>query len=391
MVESLYSSLLYPKENQKETPEDTEGSENNDKENSEGNVDPEKSVEDADATSDFDPTALPVVRTQLEKRKKKIERGFDYAVSAQVLLEGRNETSLKTLAHLAAGVVNHAQISTVQYYEILYHIVPELQNDPVPNAPDTCVSPWASLCPPKLTERDESPILTSAVIIRLMEYCKATEPEPAVCQAQAAPNVPTDIPDGYFGYYEPHPRDEFDPLTELCSPVAFKDPSNQRKDLKEMEDQLDKFEEKRKGIEKEISEMETKIGGLDEPVVTLGVDGELHSLQNKCFSTEAGKYIYEICLYGQAKQKEKSGGSTSLGNWVEATLDKETGKRVWKWDKGIKCWNGPQRSMTAYVTCGAETKVISADEPDTCRYEVQVESPVGCDDVYQRENGLDKA
>jgi hypothetical protein len=36
-----------------------------------------------------------------------------------------------------------------------------------------------------------------------------------------------------------------------------------------------------------------------------------------------------------------------------------------------------------FVTCGAETKMISADEPNVCEYEFKMESHIGCDDRYR--------
>ena len=72
-----------------------------------------------------------------------------------------------------------------------------------------------------------------------------------------------------------------------------------------------------------------------------------------------------------------------MGKWNGVEFDEETGQRILKWTGGVKCWNGPQRSATAYVTCGAETKVLLADEPDTCRYVLQMESHIACDDTFK--------
>ena len=69
-------------------------------------------------------------------------------------------------------------------------------------------------------------------------------------------------------------------------------------------------------------------------------------------------------------------------------VDEETGERVMKWDKGAKCWNGPQRSATVFLSCGPETKLISADEPDTCRYVFKMESHIACDDIYKVRMGI---
>jgi hypothetical protein len=55
-----------------------------------------------------------------------------------------------------------------------------------------------------------------------------------------------------------------------------------------------------------------------------------------------------------------------------------------------ECWNGPQRSITAHVNqCGPITRIVSANEPDTCRYVVEAESPIACDAIYQQRYGLE--
>jgi protein kinase C substrate 80K-H len=111
----------------------------------------------------------------------------------------------------------------------------------------------------------------------------------------------------------------------------------------------------------------------------MGENGELHSMADQCYSVLAGKYTYEVCVFGRASQKEGKGGGTTLGNWRGIERDEESGDRV------MKC---PQRSATVFVTCGAEHKLLSADEPDTCRYVFEMESPIGCDDVYKAKMGL---
>jgi protein kinase C substrate 80K-H len=120
----------------------------------------------------------------------------------------------------------------------------------------------------------------------------------------------------------------------------------------------------------------------------MGENGELHAMADKCFDILAGKYTYEVCVFGRASQKEGQGGGTSLGNWKGTERDPETGDRMLLWTDGQKCWNGPKRSATVYVTCGSETKVISADEPETCTYVFEMTSHIACDDEYKTREGL---
>ena len=105
-----------------------------------------------------------------------------------------------------------------------------------------------------------------------------------------------------------------------------------------------------------------------------------------------------MCIFGKALQKEgkdKSGG-TNLGKWSgieyiaddgedngESDNNGNNNKRVMKWENGAKCWNGPKRSATVYMTCGKEHKLVSADEPDTCRYVFTMESYLACDEAHK--------
>ena len=68
----------------------------------------------------------------------------------------------------------------------------------------------------------------------------------------------------------------------------------------------------------------------------------MRMLRCRCFSADVDKYTYEVCMYGEARQRE-GGASTSLGSWRGF----EDGHSTLLFDGGQQCWNGPQRSMRA--------------------------------------------
>lgn len=62
------------------------------------------------------------------------------------------------------------------------------------------------------------------------------------------------------------------------------------------------------------------------------------------------RYTYEVCLFGEARQRANSGGSAhSLGHFSSWKEDEEVGTPGYysrqMFTGGAKCWNGPQRSV----------------------------------------------
>lgn len=45
---------------------------------------------------------------------------------------------------------------------------------------------------------------------------------------------------------------------------------------------------------------------------------------------------------------------------------------------GARCWNGPERSATVDLECGAENEVIMVTEPSKCEYFLKMRSPAVC-------------
>jgi protein kinase C substrate 80K-H len=224
--------------------------------------------------------------------------------------------------------------------------------------------------------------------------------EPAAggtCAADTAEDdgIPLDIPDGYAGYFEIQPRSDDDVLSATFLDFGFRSDGDVSADIESAKQKVDELENAVSALKRTLESLKEVIGG-DDPD-KFGPDDELHAIRDECFSVEEGKYEYELCMFGKATQKDKGtkAGGTDLGKWKEANTEAvsdggghEYQQRVWKWDNGAKCWNGPQRSATAYVTCGAATVVLSADEPSTCQYVLQMESPIACDDDFRIRHGL---
>jgi hypothetical protein len=359
----------------------------------------EAETEAGDESPSVDPMVLPMLQSTLSKREKQVNRGFDYASSAKVLLDEVNVKSLESpervraiLNQLAIGTLNHGQLSSVHVWQLLQAVVPELSNTAKRDA-QTCQSPWAGLCPPKSVTRKKASvnIPVDAILKAAESFCEgqlSSEPPAGACAADSGDELPTDTSDGYYGYYEIYPRGADDVLAHIFRYLSLQEDTAARAELYEAEKELEKLENDRQELEKKKKEAQDLLDGKE--ANNFGVDGELYALRNTCHRVLEGKYVYELCLFGAAHQRDKGTeqGGTGLGNWIGAEVEEGTGRRIWKWGNGAKCWNGPQRSATAYVTCGPETKVLTADEPDTCRYALTVESPVACDENFRIQNNL---
>lgn len=134
-------------------------------------------------------------------------------------------------------------------------------------------------------------------------------------------------------------------------------------------------------------------------------------------------YTYEVCLFGEAKQKPNHGGSTfSLGyvspgicnaapsltlarshfeSWNTAEGVEPGSPEYYSkqhYSRGTKCWNGPMRSVTVRLptpicpphraadtgphqlvwTCGTENALHGVQELEKCEYQFTGTTPALC-------------
>jgi Glucosidase II beta subunit-like protein len=377
---------------------------------------------------------LPVTRALLEARIAAIEHGYETAVSARILLDlitveslifleeerftkdSKNQKSSfhkHYLQKLLIGTIFHGRLSVLHLYELL---VDTLATDDIGDAEPksseqpTCPLPWSHLCPTR-SVLEHSNIVTaipSSIVALVDEFCSQLSNDASVVDTCGASSdtPPSSVPVGYFGYYPIYPRGEEDRLNSLLyklgsDEVVCSDNENwARKDIATHKATVEQTEATVGSVEGKISEIQESVGDpTDAEASKYGIDGELFSIRDECFSITQGKYKYEVCMFQGTTQKDVSNGDsgTNLGSWtgsfMETTHDAsndvvEHEQRIWKWENGAQCWNGPQRSVTALLTCGLETKVLSADEPDTCRYVLEMESPVACDESFRILHGL---
>lgn len=95
-------------------------------------------------------------------------------------------------------------------------------------------------------------------------------------------------------------------LTFTYENFFIADSSRARQAFNDAENGLKKLQQEKKETEEDVSKI-FDIKGF-------GADGEWKKLHNTCLEYDTGEYIYEACLFNEAKQKPKNGGMNySLG------------------------------------------------------------------------------
>ncbi|XP_061079820.1 glucosidase 2 subunit beta [Conger conger] len=138
----------------------------------------------------------------------------------------------------------------------------------------------------------------------------------------------------------------------------------------------DEFEES----ERSLREMEDQIKSLEKEIsFDFGPSAEFAYLYNQCYELTTSEYIYRLCPFNRVSQKPKFGGSeTNLGSWGSWAGPEDNKYLVMKYEHGMGCWQGPNRSTTVKLTCGKESIVVSTSEPSRCEYMMEFTTPAVC-------------
>ncbi|KAI0773737.1 endoplasmic reticulum protein [Fomes fomentarius] len=196
-------------------------------------------------------------------------------------------------------------------------------------------------------------------------------------------NLSAYLPDALVPQYEAV-RDQLVGLLELLGIAKAPTTDNKGPDTSKAQKALNDAEHSLSLTKKDKEDKERDLARLYDPE-WFGAQGEWKKLDRTCLAKEVGDYIYEVCLFDEARQKPLKGGSTfSLGrfeSWNNADgVEKESPEYYSKqhYTRGAKCWNGPQRSVTLVLSCGTENAILSVAEPEKCEYEFKGTSPALC-------------
>ncbi|KAJ2440303.1 hypothetical protein GGF42_007669, partial [Coemansia sp. RSA 2424] len=120
----------------------------------------------------------------------------------------------------------------------------------------------------------------------------------------------------------------------------------------------------------------------------LGPDDIYLPLKDECVSLDTGEYTYEVCILDRASQiSNKDQSRQNLGSFAGFSSDGAAkdgdGVVVHKYQHGAKCWNGPERSLTAYFVCADTLSIASITEPEKCEYVAQMAGPFACAPIVE--------
>ncbi|KAF9438149.1 hypothetical protein BGZ76_009523 [Entomortierella beljakovae] len=138
-------------------------------------------------------------------------------------------------------------------------------------------------------------------------------------------------------------------------------------DLELAQEANEKAEESEKKLTDEIADISRKFS------TDYGKDEAFSKLVDQCFEFKEPEYTYTLCMFGEATQKSHS--ATSLGkfsSWVGDDYDTQL------YTGGVRCWNGPERSVKVIMSCGAINEIVSVTEPAKCEYLLKFRTPAVC-------------
>ncbi|RHZ74133.1 hypothetical protein Glove_227g94 [Diversispora epigaea] len=145
-------------------------------------------------------------------------------------------------------------------------------------------------------------------------------------------------------------------------------------------------------VEKDKKELENKLNDINTKLSKdYGKQDEFAKLDSECFEYDSGEYTYSICMFGAATQKSnKDYSSTHLGNfakWSGAQSKDDPNYYTQQiYANGVRCWNGPERSVKLNLECGMDNEIISVVEPEKCEYHLKMKTPAVCSDNSFRDS-----
>ena len=156
---------------------------------------------------------------------------------------------------------------------------------------------------------------------------------------------------------------------------------------KQPEINLTAGEDDLKEYENQLLTTETELKEINEYSEFL----EYLALKDSCLKGHDGKFTYDVCILDKLTQTDGEDASTevTLGVFNSIENNVNTGGVIMHFTEGTNCWAFGPRTADVFINCGPEQKMISSNEPTTCYYTFEVESPSGCTEKFAQMNGIE--
>lgn len=140
-----------------------------------------------------------------------------------------------------------------------------------------------------------------------------------------------------------------------------------KKAAEEVRNQYNQLNNELSNVRNSLNEVQKKLS------YNYGKNKEFYKLSESCFEIQQKQYSYEVCPYNKANQKENY-SSTLLGNFKEFN----SATNIMTFEDGQHCWKVGARKAILKLKCGASNKLVKVDEPSTCEYHLEMETPYAC-------------
>ncbi|WFD35218.1 hypothetical protein MCUN1_002068 [Malassezia cuniculi] len=194
-------------------------------------------------------------------------------------------------------------------------------------------------------------------------------------------SIPDYLPDSLIPLYKRASTVLVDVLIRLQIITPGRVTEGASVDVEEARLEHDSAQDEINRIEADIQRLERK----QYDPARYGIDGEFQPLDGECISKDMGDYTYEFCFLGNTKQiSNRDKFPFTLGRFNHFDIHgeyPETDYAHYKnmlYDRGQKCWNGPQRSTLVELECGEKNELLDVSEAEKCVYSMRVSTPAVC-------------
>ncbi|KAJ4492732.1 endoplasmic reticulum protein [Lentinula edodes] len=264
-----------------------------------------------------------------------------------------------------------------------------VEEDTVPDVAQTKEEVDDEIWSAEELENDLDDLLNSDYISLLLEHDEYVQSPP---EGSVLFDIASYLPDSVVPQYEEFKETILSLLVSFgiikSETSSSTDTSRSRQALTDAENELNKVKKEKENAENDLKEI-FNIHGY-------GLEGEWKKVDGTCLRTENGDYTYEVCLFGEAKQIPNKGGSTfSLGKFASwnPSPDIKPGDEAYYqkqiYNRGTRCWNGPERNVVLLLSCGTENTLNSVVELEKCEYQFTGTTPALCRplDSFEGRNG----